>query len=95
MGQIGGFSKTVGEELDEITSRLEKLRNHLTIKDRTKWESVAPMFFDYKHKYIKSIDYTYFSIRLIHIVHHNSMNIYAYNYMCIEEALYIFWILYL
>lgn len=36
MGQIGSFNKTVGEELDEITSRLEKLRDHLTTKDKFK-----------------------------------------------------------
>jgi len=32
----GNFNKSVGEELDEITSRLEKLRDHLTTKDKVK-----------------------------------------------------------
>jgi len=36
MGKVDAFSKTVGEELDEITAKLQKVRDQLANKDSFK-----------------------------------------------------------
>ena len=36
MDRVEGFSKSVGEELDEITARLQKVRDQLAARDKLK-----------------------------------------------------------